>query len=238
LRFGCANFSTGGPTLAAIIDPLLAAWKAVRDQIAVPNRRLITLAKGNPTCRLLMTCPGIGVIVATSFAAAIEALKHVRHSRSVGPYLGLTPSRYQSGETEPRPTDAVAGVAINRLRKKSPFACFEGGLIAAMKADLACERAVWGAFGGASAEGGIHFAETLPGEAYPVRTVAAVEIAADRTEDELATSLRLEGDVGGLEHVYELGVPQLHLGDPPPSEQWVLARGHQVASSLGMRIRL
>jgi hypothetical protein len=67
--------------------------------------------------------------------------------------------------------------AFNRLRKKSPFACFEGGLIAAVKADLAGERAVWGAFGGASAEGGIHLVETLPGEAYPVRAVAAVEIA-------------------------------------------------------------
>ena len=58
-----------------------------------------------------------------------------------------------------------------------------------MKADLAREQAVWGAFGGASAEGGIHLVGTLPGEAYPVRAVAAVEIAADRTEGELAASL-------------------------------------------------
>src|SRR4051812_12260489 len=127
---------------------------------------------------------------------------------------------------------------INRLRKKSPFACFEGGLIAAVKADFAGERAVWDEFGGARAEGGIHLVIALAGEAYPVRAVAAVEITADRTEDELAASLRLEGDVGGLEHVDEIGVPQLHLGDPPPSEQWVLAGGHQVASSLGRRIRL
>ena len=90
----------GRPTLAAIIDPLLAAWQAVRAQIAVLDRRLIGLAQGDPTCRLLMTCPGVGVIVATSFAAAIEAPKHFRHSRSVGAYLGLAPSRYQSGEID------------------------------------------------------------------------------------------------------------------------------------------
>src|SRR4051812_24966 len=90
----------GRPTLAAIIDPLLAAWPGVRAQIAVLNRRLISLAKGDPTCRLLMTCPGGGVIVATSFAAAIEAPKPCRHSRSLGAYLGLTPSRYQSGEID------------------------------------------------------------------------------------------------------------------------------------------
>jgi transposase len=47
-----------------------------------------------------MTCPGVGVIVATSFAAAIEAPKYFRHSRSIGAYLGLTPSRYQSGEID------------------------------------------------------------------------------------------------------------------------------------------
>lgn len=47
-----------------------------------------------------MTCPGVGVIVATSFAAAIEAPEHFRHSRSVGPYLGLTPARHQSGEID------------------------------------------------------------------------------------------------------------------------------------------
>src|SRR3954468_2496669 len=92
---------------------------------------------------------------------------------------------------------------FNRLRKKSPFTCFEGGLITAVKADLARERAVWNEFGGARAEGGIHLVITLPGEAHSVGAVAAVEIAVDRTEDELAASLCLEGDVGGLEHVDE-----------------------------------
>jgi transposase len=90
----------GRPTLAAIIEPLLAAWRAVREQIATLDRRLIDLAKGDPNCRLLMTCPGVGVIVATSFAAAIEAPGHFRRSRAVGAYLGLTPTRHQSGEID------------------------------------------------------------------------------------------------------------------------------------------
>ena len=90
----------GRPSLAAIVDPLVAAWDAVRQQIAVLDRRLIRLAKGDPTCRLLMTCPGVGVIVSTSFAASIEAPEHFRRSRSVGAYLGLTPTRHQSGETD------------------------------------------------------------------------------------------------------------------------------------------
>src|SRR5215204_3073998 len=90
----------GRPSLAAIVDPLLAAWDAVREQIAVLDRRLIRLAKGDPTCRLLMTCPGVGVIVATSFAASIEAPEPFRRSRSVGAYFGMNPTRHQSGETD------------------------------------------------------------------------------------------------------------------------------------------
>src|SRR5215211_5140528 len=90
----------GRPSLAAIVDPVLAAWQAVREQIAVLDRRLIRLAKGDATCRLLMTCPGVGVIVATSFPASIEAPEHFRRSHSVGAYPCLTPTRHQSGEID------------------------------------------------------------------------------------------------------------------------------------------
>lgn len=90
----------GRASLAGIVEPLLAAWQAVRAQIAVLDRRLIALAKADPVCRLLMTCPRVGVIVATSFAAAIEAPEHFRRSRSVGAYLGLTPAQHQSGEVD------------------------------------------------------------------------------------------------------------------------------------------
>ena len=87
-------------------EPLLGVWRAVRDQVAALDRKLIAAAKGDATCRLLMTCPGVGVIVASSFSAAVEAPGHFRRSRSVGAYLGLTPKRHQSGET-----DHAAGVS-------------------------------------------------------------------------------------------------------------------------------
>src|ERR687898_608851 len=129
------------PTLAAIIEPLLAAWRAVREQIATLDRRLIDLAKGDPTCRLLMTCPGVGVIVATSFAASIEAPEHFRRSRSVGAYLGLTPARHQSGETDrtggiSRRGDRLmrtylfeaAASLLNRVRQDSALKTWGGAL--------------------------------------------------------------------------------------------------------------
>jgi transposase len=90
----------GRPAIAGVVAPLLAAWRAVRDQIAALDRRLIAVAKGDPTCRLLMTCPGVGVVVAASFAAAVESPSYFSRSRSVGAYLGLTPRRHQSGEID------------------------------------------------------------------------------------------------------------------------------------------
>lgn len=89
-----------GKPVASVVEPLLAAWRTVRDQVAVLDRKLIEAARGDATCRLLMICPGVGVVVAASFVAAVEAPGHFRRSRSVGAYLGLTPRRHQSREID------------------------------------------------------------------------------------------------------------------------------------------
>jgi transposase len=57
------------------------------------------LARGCPVCRQLMTAPGVGV-VALTFKSTIDDPTRFAHSRDIGPYLGLVPRRYQSGETD------------------------------------------------------------------------------------------------------------------------------------------
>ena len=47
-----------------------------------------------------MTTPGVGVLVALTFVAAVDAPERFRSSRAVGPHFGLTPKKYQSGETD------------------------------------------------------------------------------------------------------------------------------------------
>ena len=47
-----------------------------------------------------MTAPGVGPITALAFRATIDDPGRFRRSRDVGAHLGLTPSRYQSGETD------------------------------------------------------------------------------------------------------------------------------------------
>lgn len=47
-----------------------------------------------------MSAPGVGPITALTFRATIDRPERFGSSQAVGPHLGLTPARYQSGETD------------------------------------------------------------------------------------------------------------------------------------------
>ncbi|HKO18548.1 MAG TPA: IS110 family transposase, partial [Acidobacteriaceae bacterium] len=90
----------GNDLLEASVRSLLAALKTVSEQVAQLDRLVIKQAKENAICRHLMSIPGVGVLTALAFMTAIEDPARFRKSRSVGAFLGLTPKRYQSGETD------------------------------------------------------------------------------------------------------------------------------------------
>ena len=92
--------SQGNDLLDASVRSLLAALKTVSEQVAQLDRLVIKQAKQNAMCRHLMSIPGVGVLTALAFMTAIEDPARFRKSRSVGAFLGLTPKRYQSGETD------------------------------------------------------------------------------------------------------------------------------------------
>jgi transposase len=48
------------PGLGLIVLPLLEAWRAVRDQLAVLDKAVVAAARRDRRCRLLMTAPGVG----------------------------------------------------------------------------------------------------------------------------------------------------------------------------------
>ena len=48
----------------------------------------------------MMSAPGVGAIVALTFVAAIDDPARFRSSKAVGAHFGLTPKKYQSGETD------------------------------------------------------------------------------------------------------------------------------------------
>ena len=92
--------SQGNELLDASVRGLLAALKSVSEQVAKLDRLVMGQAKENAMCRHLMSIPGVGVLTALAFMTAIEDPARFGKSRSVGAFLGLTPKRHQSGETD------------------------------------------------------------------------------------------------------------------------------------------
>jgi transposase len=86
--------------LAAIVLPVLEAWRSIRLRASELGRQLIARARHSEACRLLMSIPGVGTMTATAFTTAIEGPSNFRKSRSVGAWLGLTTRRYQSGQVD------------------------------------------------------------------------------------------------------------------------------------------
>lgn len=87
------------PQMRIIAETLMKARASILDQIKVLDRRLMAIAKASQTVRLFMTAPGVGVITALSIASTFDDATRFRRSSSAGAYLGLTPRRYESGET-------------------------------------------------------------------------------------------------------------------------------------------
>jgi transposase len=86
--------------LSASVTALMEALAAIDGQLARLDDRLKELARRSPVCWRLMSVPGVGPIVALAFMAAIEDVGRFARMRDIGVYLGLTPKRYQSGETD------------------------------------------------------------------------------------------------------------------------------------------
>jgi transposase len=107
----------GHPSLPAIFEPLLRTSEALGEQLTILDRQVRDAAQHDQVCRRLMTVPGVGAIVALTFRSTIDDPTRFRSSRSVGAFLGLTPKRYQSGETDrigaiSKVGDAAARVAL------------------------------------------------------------------------------------------------------------------------------
>jgi transposase len=90
----------GHPTLLLVVEALLAARAALGEQLSRLEKRVRSLARHDRRVRRLMSAPGVGAIVALTFVAAIDDPARFQSSKAVGAHFGLTPKKYQSGETD------------------------------------------------------------------------------------------------------------------------------------------
>ncbi len=88
------------PEVGAIVRPLLQTWRQLGAQIAAFDKAVQQRVRADPTCRLLMTVPGIGALSSLAYVSTVENPGRFTRSRAVGAHLGLTPRRYQSGEID------------------------------------------------------------------------------------------------------------------------------------------
>jgi transposase len=90
----------GRPEVVAAVRPLLAARKAIEQQVSDLDRKVLKLARHDVEVRRFMTTPGVGPITALCFKATIDDPTRFKRSRSVGAYIGLTTRRHASGEVD------------------------------------------------------------------------------------------------------------------------------------------
>lgn len=87
-------------TLQVIADSLLAIREVLLREFRGFEKHVRTMARHNEQARLLMSTTGVGAIISLTYVAAIDDPGRFASSKAVGAHYGMTPKKYQSGETE------------------------------------------------------------------------------------------------------------------------------------------
>jgi transposase len=90
----------GHEMLEGIADSILSVHEVLLRELTKFEKRVRTTARANPAVRLLMSAPGIGAVVGLTYASAVDDPGRFKSSKMVGAHFGITPRKYQSGETD------------------------------------------------------------------------------------------------------------------------------------------
>jgi transposase len=90
----------GHPALETIAAALLAAHTVLVREFNGFEKRVRAMSRSDAKARLLMSTPGVGPVISLTYASAIDDTSRFTSSKRAGPLFGLTPRKYQSGETD------------------------------------------------------------------------------------------------------------------------------------------
>jgi transposase len=81
--------------------PVLEEIESLNTRIAAYDREIATMEKRYPEVAILQQVFGVGALISLALVLTVEDPKRFRHSRDIGPYLGLRPKRRDSGASQP-----------------------------------------------------------------------------------------------------------------------------------------
>ncbi len=118
----------GHEMLETVVGAMLSARDGLHSEFMRLHRRMLAIVRGDEVCRRLMTVPGVGAVVALTFKTAVDDPGRFTSSKAVGAHFGLTPKKYQSGETDVTGGVSKVGDAMLRTalagRGARPRACW------------------------------------------------------------------------------------------------------------------
>jgi transposase len=89
--------------LREALGPILASMQSLTEQISRLEERIQQLADTTyPETQVLRRVHSVGTLTALAFVLTLQDPARFRKSRAVGPYLGMVPSRSQSGRSDPQ----------------------------------------------------------------------------------------------------------------------------------------
>ncbi|MFZ5506420.1 MAG: IS110 family transposase [Pseudomonadota bacterium] len=91
-----------GGILGLTLQVVLSTCAALAEQVAVLDKEIRRLVRQDAACRRMMTAPGAGPLSSLALRASLDDAERFQRSAEVGPYLGLTPARWQSGAMDRR----------------------------------------------------------------------------------------------------------------------------------------
>lgn len=101
-----------GVGITPIVIPSLDLYMSICRKIAPLTKRIEEIANDTKMAKRFMAIPGVGPITALSFYAAVDEPTRFKKSADVAAYFGLTPRRFQSGET-----DYTVGISNEVIRQ-------------------------------------------------------------------------------------------------------------------------
>ena len=96
-------------SLLSALQPLLSALDGINEQIKAYQATLQKMAQGCQEAQPLLTIHGVGPITAMAYVLTLEDATRFASSRDVGPYLGLVPKQWQTGQSDPELRISKAG---------------------------------------------------------------------------------------------------------------------------------